>query len=448
MKRVVLLTSVVVFILYTLIMLAGCGNPGEAPAEGPGLSSASSLSFTDTDPDLGEIGGDIVIGRAAQEGGITGYRLYWTPDKTAESGTLLIEIPKTGGDIVFPLPRNSVSGTNYFLLCKTVNSADEEEEEGVSTEIKDFTNADLPTVTYEFYKPLEADENGMVNKIPIVFEVFETYVGSPGSCVHQVMLVFDPHTEQATGGLGNNGLGFIFYMPGGKSISIINPPINDGDPDYENDYDDDSGYYIVLQKVQGQTKWRLKIRYKPLDPNYERGVIGDINHKNSVDCFILMARNVILAEPEPGGRLSAVDVRIGSRTKAEYFEMADNGGDVPLGKTGVRFDPPPAVFVSAPFLAGKDEISLSIPAGAVVPYRTETFQAFTSNEKSGELSGGKWVYFSPDGSEDAQREGDIWKDRTFNLLGTHIMRYERHESLMGNITSTSYRYLWVSLNQE
>jgi hypothetical protein len=441
MKRAVLFSSAVVCALCLLILFMGCSSPVGGD---PGLSSASSLCFTDSDPDLGEIGGDIIIGRAAEEAGITHYRLYWTPDKTAESGTLLIEIPKSGADIVFPLPENSVSGTNNFLLCKTVNGADEEEEEGVSIEIEDYTNDELPTSTYEFYKPLEADENGMINRIPVIFNVFETDPAISSNNVHQVVLVFDPRAEQLEGGAGFGGLYFQVYLPGAStpSININNPPMDDEDESYVNNYGGDEGYQIVLAKVEGQIKWRLKIRYNPLKPDYLLGVVGDIHHSDLDNRFIFVARNVMLADPEPGSRMSAVDVTMGSRTRVEY-----NDGE-PLGKTGIRFDPPPAVFISMPFLAGNNEISRHVPAGADTPYWIETFKAFASNDEMGELSGGKWMYFSPDGSEDAEREEDIWIDREFNLLGEHILRYEVHEPIAGMLTSVSYRYIWVTIDQE
>lgn len=436
-----------IIILLPLCVVIGCADPGERPP-----FAAQELYFTDADPDVGEIGGEITVRKASDESGFTHYRLYWTPDKTAASGTLLAEIPKTGGDIGFPLPPNSVSGTNYFLLCVTARNG-VEAEDGVSIEIDDYAGSGLPANTYEFYKPLEADENGMMRTLPIVFHVFETDPGNSSNNVHQAVLTFDPGCEQIKYTPTTAGLTFTLYFPYGVKhdmASIINFPVHDGDGDdaYVNNYGNDEGYQFVFDKVPGETKWKLEIKYKPLSPSYLRGTTGDPNHTDNDSQFILLAHIVMLADPEPGAMLSTVDVTLGSRTRAQYNEMIDTGGDVPLTKTGVRFDPPPAMLINPPF-SGGDVINRDVPAGASAPFWIETFRAFASNDDAAEMTGGKWTYFAPDGST-AERPGDIWIDRRFSLPGTHIMRYEVDEYLFSEDDTIGpyYRYVWVRLEQK
>ena len=43
----------------------------------PTSLAPASISFTDTDPSPGELGGTIVIGRAADETNVTHYAVYW-----------------------------------------------------------------------------------------------------------------------------------------------------------------------------------------------------------------------------------------------------------------------------------------------------------------------------------------------------------------------------------
>jgi hypothetical protein len=73
------------------------GEGGSAPPNVP-----ASLTFIDGDVREGFVKGNVVIGRAPDESGITGYRLYWAdgPDKKLDP---IATLPKTGADIGHPL---------------------------------------------------------------------------------------------------------------------------------------------------------------------------------------------------------------------------------------------------------------------------------------------------------------------------------------------------------
>ncbi|MFX0098146.1 MAG: hypothetical protein ACFFCS_01095 [Candidatus Hodarchaeota archaeon] len=111
---------------------------GNSGVGSPPVNPAVNVSFTDTDPDVLEIGGDIVITRAVNESDITHYVLYWGSDSSTKSGPAIAEIAKTGSDIIYPVAQNtSISGSTPHFLVYTKND-DGEMATGVNDSISDY----------------------------------------------------------------------------------------------------------------------------------------------------------------------------------------------------------------------------------------------------------------------------------------------------------------------
>ncbi len=91
----------------------------------PGI--ASSIAFTDSDTDSGQIAGTIYIGKATNEGDITHYVLYWGSSADAkQSQTPLATIAKTGADLGFSVPADTgIPPGATHLLVFTKNNATE-----------------------------------------------------------------------------------------------------------------------------------------------------------------------------------------------------------------------------------------------------------------------------------------------------------------------------------
>ena len=103
-------------LFFTLAAMAGIPN-----------QKATSLSFVDTDLYRGTIGGAVTIGRAADESNITSYVLRWgLAGGCNAANSFIAEIPKTGGNIVWNMPRGTkIPGAVYELVVYTKNNSGE-----------------------------------------------------------------------------------------------------------------------------------------------------------------------------------------------------------------------------------------------------------------------------------------------------------------------------------
>jgi hypothetical protein len=85
-----------------------------------------SMSFTDTDTDGGQIGGNVIITKAADETDITHYVLYWGSNSTTkQSGIPIVEIAKTGANLTHSFSANTVipiSPNATHILAFTKNT--------------------------------------------------------------------------------------------------------------------------------------------------------------------------------------------------------------------------------------------------------------------------------------------------------------------------------------
>ncbi|MDA3938244.1 MAG: hypothetical protein PF693_02905 [Spirochaetia bacterium] len=83
--------------------------------------TAGGISFTDTDGDFEEIGGDVVITKAEDEFTVTHYVLYWGSDSTTKLGSVISEIAKTGSDVTYEFSDNTAipySATHLLVYTK------------------------------------------------------------------------------------------------------------------------------------------------------------------------------------------------------------------------------------------------------------------------------------------------------------------------------------------
>lgn len=97
-------------------------TPGDNPSVP--VNAPAGVTFTDTDTDTGEIAGTVAIVKATSEADVTHYRIYLGKDadkKALELATL----PKTGSNLNFIVPENTVIGDNTNIYVYTVNGIGE-----------------------------------------------------------------------------------------------------------------------------------------------------------------------------------------------------------------------------------------------------------------------------------------------------------------------------------
>lgn len=82
-------------------------------------TTPAGISFTDTDGDTGQVAGLVTIQKAADEGAITSYALYWGKDRISRIGgrTAIATLPKTGSNVTHTFPADTAipSGAKYLL---------------------------------------------------------------------------------------------------------------------------------------------------------------------------------------------------------------------------------------------------------------------------------------------------------------------------------------------
>jgi ABC-type amino acid transport substrate-binding protein len=103
-----------------------------------GDQAALSVSFEDTDTDIGELGGDVTIIKAGNESDLIQYMLYWGTSSTAKNAqTPIVSLPKTGENLVYTFADNTPipDGATHILVF--TNNNEGEMATGVNTLIFD-----------------------------------------------------------------------------------------------------------------------------------------------------------------------------------------------------------------------------------------------------------------------------------------------------------------------
>lgn len=125
----------------------GGGNDNHDGGVSPQVPTiaASSIAFIDSDYALGKVGGDIVIGHAADEATIDSYVVYWGTDSTTKNSEIAVaEMSKTGRDLTVTLEPGTVPPANTtHLLVFTANSVGEMAT-GIATTLTDNVDTDAP----------------------------------------------------------------------------------------------------------------------------------------------------------------------------------------------------------------------------------------------------------------------------------------------------------------
>ena len=102
---------IIIIVVFT-ILLSGCDmdlfDYLEDRVAGLPDEPASDVSFTDTDMQQDEIGGNIIISRAEKESNITDYGLYWGSDEETKLGERIAELEKTGEDLSFTIEADTI----------------------------------------------------------------------------------------------------------------------------------------------------------------------------------------------------------------------------------------------------------------------------------------------------------------------------------------------------
>lgn len=97
------------------------GSSSEAGLGDAGSPTAPRLSYSDQDPAQNMVAGTAVIGRAADESGLTGYELYWG-DGPNKKRDLIAKLQKTGGDLTHPVTGPVLPGATH-LIAFAANAA-------------------------------------------------------------------------------------------------------------------------------------------------------------------------------------------------------------------------------------------------------------------------------------------------------------------------------------
>ncbi|MCP4752206.1 MAG: DUF1566 domain-containing protein [Proteobacteria bacterium] len=145
MKRSAAVLFRILCLCLGFLTSTGCGDTKDDETSGGTTitavptNSAAALSFADTDPDDGQISGNIVVAKAGNESDLTHYVLYWGSNATTKLNDqpAMATLAKTGGDPTYTLPENTpvLSGAAYFLVFSRNNHG--EMETGTSTKIED-----------------------------------------------------------------------------------------------------------------------------------------------------------------------------------------------------------------------------------------------------------------------------------------------------------------------
>jgi len=103
-----------------------------------GRQAAISVSFNDTDSDIGELSGDVTIVKAGDESDVIQYKLYWGSNSTTKyDPTPITTLAKTGGNLVYTFEDNTPIPDGATHLLVFTNNNEGEMLTGVSTIIFD-----------------------------------------------------------------------------------------------------------------------------------------------------------------------------------------------------------------------------------------------------------------------------------------------------------------------
>ena len=192
MKKILFIFNLLLLTIL-LLVITSCDLAGLIGGEDESGSSpthhAEGITFTDTDMDIGQIGGTVNIIKAIDESDISSYVFYYSIDGTNPNGTAIIELAKNGSNLNYSIPQNTnISGINYFIV-RTKNSYGEMNT-GISINLVDNTYP-IPDNPLDVIFTLNAQEiyswsiynrsnkseysNNFINKIPWNYKKYNTF---------------------------------------------------------------------------------------------------------------------------------------------------------------------------------------------------------------------------------------------------------------------------------
>ena len=198
--KIIAVVGICILIVGMSFMLIQFFPGGSNGVESPPVNPAVNLSFTDTDLDVLEIGGNVVITRAVNESDITHYILYWGSDASTKWGSAIAEIAKTGSNIIYPITQNTTLFMTYFLVY-TKNTAGEMAT-GVNCSISDNATPTERLINGNFESGNGVGWVQTAGSYDIIMEDtepgMEVHTGSWGSWLGGATDYIDSHYQQVT----------------------------------------------------------------------------------------------------------------------------------------------------------------------------------------------------------------------------------------------------------
>ena len=128
--------------------------------------SSVGLSFVDMNINAGKLGGDILLSKALDESDVTHYVLYWGKDEAAKlNSEPITTIEKTGENLIFTLPENTVLPQGAVYLLAFAKNNDGEAAIAVGAKIIDLgvpVNAPV-SVAFVDVDPIAGKLNGRIS---------------------------------------------------------------------------------------------------------------------------------------------------------------------------------------------------------------------------------------------------------------------------------------------
>lgn len=136
-------------------------------------AAATGIAFTDADLDAGQLAGSVTIQKAANEGAIDTYVLYFGSNSTTKLGGVVATIAKTGSNVVHTFVADTVlPGAATHLLAFTANAFGEMAT-GVSVQIVDKQRPTQTAGSVSFTDG-DLDVNQISGNVTIVKSASET----------------------------------------------------------------------------------------------------------------------------------------------------------------------------------------------------------------------------------------------------------------------------------
>jgi len=111
------------FLLLVSLGLYGCkdSNQDTTVKHFPHIAASPKVSFTDTDPDSGQIGGNVILTPSKDESEFVNYQVFFgtTPVGYLSGSDTIAQVTPTGTTITYTIPQNTTIPTGAAYLLAT-----------------------------------------------------------------------------------------------------------------------------------------------------------------------------------------------------------------------------------------------------------------------------------------------------------------------------------------